>query len=265
MHDWKLTAAILAVLAVPFGLAVMQDADKEHDPGDALVALAREELGEVAQDEVPEIAPAPARPAIDERLTRLSGDIDGDIERGLVCESEVGDLAAAAEALTSAWGAPFTSPAGARTWLAPEVGRRVVLDRGSEPLRCEPYMPLTEVLGQRDGRFGFARIELLGASVEDVLAAYGDDVANQDDGSVLIFLPPVDLAGGFTSLSLDLERGRVTGYSLTLEERRADLALQLLESHAGPARRDGDRFVFGERGDLSLTVDPTGLLTLSGR
>lgn len=277
MHNWKLTAAILGVLAIPFALAVKQDAGKDQSPREAIAALAADELGALAEPPEPTLTEAElaalqtsTEPPIDERLYQLSGDLDRDLEGGELCTEsarEVGDYQAVLDALTGAWGAPRSTPVGSKAWLAPEHDLRAVLDGhagAAAMLHCEPYLSLDEILGDRGGRLGFERLELVGASAKDVRAAYGDAVVHHDDATMLVYLPPVDLAVGLTPLRLELEAGRVKSFALSLEERRADLALQLIERHAGPARRDGDAFVF-DGGRLRLEIDPAGMLSLSGR
>jgi hypothetical protein len=121
--------------------------------------------------------------------------------------------------LVAAWGPGIA--AANRYWLDPTTRQRAEgIQQGSRYLvNFEPYTPLPELFGKAAGTFRFETTPALGATVEQLRAAYPGLGEEESTSYTRYYLPmlPAEIARTGTYAYFDHEHGRVTRISIDLD------------------------------------------------
>jgi len=122
---------------------------------------------------------------------------------------------------TPTWGYDRGAKAKLYWWFNPTIHLRATLETpdaaGSCRLVLDRYLPVSELLGGADDRFGFEKEPLLGMAEADVTRAYADALPSPTSrpcSQEILVLPPVEYDRTFTRVHLGCAHGRVVGFEL---------------------------------------------------
>lgn len=208
----------------------------------------------------------PATPASrgDETHVILHTNDDGSVrEYGVWYETTPEEQQALVAAYDKLWGPHkiVNETLGPRTtWFAPDAGVRAST-RVEKPDRLDVdyvrYLPLAKFFGEPGPVWGFeTQLPLLGATVEQLVAAYGEKAIEVDRaaGTATLSLPPTDYAGDTaqTTILMFLTGGKVRQWNTSLpfedyEPSRAEYAAALDAKFGKPKPARHEHLIYGKR------------------
>lgn len=149
----------------------------------------RETVAETLPDELPESGTFEIPGGEDVERVEFRARLDPDVQEidmvkmiitGSPTESAEDDALAF---VTEQWGEPDAAYEGAverkRCWFNPEKGIRACTSGavgGDAGIALEPYVPLAQFLGEEGEEFAFENTPIIGASLEAIAGAYGDEL-----------------------------------------------------------------------------------------
>jgi hypothetical protein len=152
-----------------------------------LAKLELEQPGDAAKKAAPEIFETKYGILDSEQFEGVSFSADVDEKTGKLERVSVKlPKAKALDAVKKAWGEPkeATDTIGKQelTWFNPETGVRAVLKEGfgdDMDLEFTKYMPAKQLVGEGKDKFGFEKKSMLGLSIDELRAEYGDQLVEK--------------------------------------------------------------------------------------
>lgn len=114
-------------------------------------------------------------------------------------------------------------------WFDPETKRRAVMkpEREGVSMQIEPYEPVATFLGAGEA-IGFEQAQpLIGMTLDELRAAYPDQVEGDDEASVHLDFAPTDHGEHFTRVNVRFDnKGQIESYYFPLAFRRKPAAME---------------------------------------
>jgi hypothetical protein len=155
------------------------------------------------------------------------------------------------------------------TWFDPKLGVRAstkveLRDHEKDRLDIDyvRYLPLAKFFGEPGALWGFEKAErpLIGATVEQLEAAYGKLDVDKDSGTVKLRLPPTDYDGDTsqTMILMFLERGKVRMWNTSIpfddyEPARAEYEAALDAKFGKPKAARREHFIYAKKVDVNYS------------
>lgn len=172
--------------------------------------------------------------------------------------------------LEKMWGKPVeaTKAGGGvkRYWTNAAEGLRMYAEShggGGSRVVFEQTVSFDDFVGAEEGRFGFERLPLLGADVEEVKKAYAKEligVPQKKEDRLSIPLPAPEFTEYPVFLSLKIDKGKVAEWqfsvSYSLDESARDKMLAALEAKFGKGKKG--KMYIDYKGPPKVKVDHTG-------